>query len=69
MVVVAMNEEERERYEQLIHRLDKLEKHILRIDNTTNETGHTIIGIVKAIRDIQFFYTAFFFIVAGRVII
>ncbi len=64
-----MNEEEQERHQQLIHRLDKLEKHILRIDNTTIETGHTIIVIVNAIRDIEFVYTAFFFTVSGGVII
>jgi hypothetical protein len=64
-----MTEEEQKRYEQLIHRLDKLENHILRIDNTTSETGHTIIGIVNAIRDIEFFYTTFFFIVSGGVVI
>jgi hypothetical protein len=64
-----MNEEEQERYQQLIHRLDKLEKHILRIDNTTNETGHTIIGIVNAIRDIEFWYTWFFFTVSAGVTI
>jgi hypothetical protein len=64
-----MNEEEQERYQQLIHRLDKLEQHILRIDSTTSETGHTIIGIVNAIRDIEFVYTTFFFIVSGGAII
>lgn len=50
-------------------RRDKLETHILRIDNTTIETDNTIIGIVNAIRDIEFSYTALLFTVSGVVII
>jgi hypothetical protein len=64
-----VDQEEQERYDQIIYRLDRLERHISRIDSTTTETGNTIIGIVKAIRDIEFFYTAFFFTVSGGVII
>ena len=64
-----MNEDEQDRYQQLIRRINDLETHLLRIDNTTNETGHTIIGIVNAIRDIEFWYTSFFFTVSAGVVI
>jgi hypothetical protein len=64
-----VNEEEQERHEQIMHRLEELEKHLVSIDRTTVETGNTIIGIVKAIRDIQFLYTSFFFTVSAGVII
>jgi hypothetical protein len=64
-----VKEEEQERHEQIMHRLEELEKHILSIDRTTIETGNTIIAIVKAIRNIEYFYSAFFFTVSGGVVI